>query len=182
MILALVDRRRDRVPAAEAALCAPWEVLARLAGGLGPAGWRVDVVLVEDPGMTSLNAGYRGGDGPTDVLSFSYLVDEDPGDGTAGARAGERGARLDLWPDPLEAGESGPVLAGEIVLAPGFITTRCREQGWPPDEEMALLVVHGCLHILGWEHDDEADRQAMMACEAAVLRGCGLPHPLAKGA
>jgi probable rRNA maturation factor len=47
---------------------------------------------------------------------------------------------------------------------------------------MALLVVHGCLHILGWEHDDEADRAAMMVVETAVLRGCGLPHPLAKGA
>jgi len=42
--------------------------------------------------------------------------------------------------------------------------------------------VHGCLHILGWEHDEEADRRAMTDLETAVLRGCGLPHPLAEGA
>lgn len=182
MILALVDRRRDQRPAAEGALCAPWELLCRLAGDLGPAGWRVDVVLVDDPGMAGLNANYRDGDGPTDVLSFSYLVGDDPRDGTAGVRAGERRSRLDLWPDPAEARDGDAPLAGEVVLAPGFIVERCVAQGWAPDVEMALLVVHGCLHILGWEHDDDADRLAMRACEAAVLRGCGLPHPLAEGA
>jgi probable rRNA maturation factor len=182
MILSLVDRRRDPEPPAEAALCAEWALLCRLAGELGPAPWRVDLVLVDDSEMTGLNAGYRGAEGPTDVLSFSYLTNADPGAGAPGAGAGARGARLDLWPDPLEAGDGPEPLVGEVVLAPGFITTRCREQGWAPDQEMALLVVHGCLHILGWEHDDDADRTAMMAVETAVLRGCGLPHPLAKGA
>jgi len=61
------------------------------------------------------------------------------------------------------------------VLAPRFIADRCREQGWAPDQEMALLVVHGCLHILGWEHDEPADRRAMMdwrppSCAGAVCR------------
>lgn len=182
MILSLVDRRRDPMPPAEAALCAPWALLRRLAGELGPALWRVDVVLVDDAEMTGLNGGYRGAEGPTDVLSFSYLTDADPGGGDPGAGAGVRGARLDLWPDPLEARDGPEPLVGEVVLAPGFITARCREQGWAFDQEMALLVVHGCLHILGWEHDDDADRAAMMAVESSVLRGCGLPHPLAKGA
>jgi probable rRNA maturation factor len=182
MILSLVDRRRVPTPPAEAALCAPWVLLCRLAGELGPAQWRVDVVLVDDAEMTGLNAGYRGAEGPTDVLSFSYLTEADPGTGVAGAGAGDRCSRLDLWPDPLESGDGPDPLVGEVVLAPGFITARCLEQGWAPDQEMALLVVHGCLHILGWEHDDEADRAAMMVVETAVLRGCGLPHPLAKGA
>ncbi len=182
MILALVDRRSERVPAAGAALRAPWNLLCTLAGELGPADWRVDVVLVDDAAMTALNGGYRGATGPTDVLSFSYLTGEDPGSGAAGVRSGERGACLDLWPDPLEAGAGAGPLAGEVVLAPVFITARCGENAWPVEQEMALLVVHGCLHILGWEHDDEADRQAMMALETAVLRACGLPHPLSKGA
>ena len=181
MILALVDRRREPVPDATAALCAPWALLAELAALLGPPDWRVDLVLVDDGAMTELNRGYRDADGPTDVLSFSSLLDGSPDGRAAGIRAGERGARHDLWLDPQEAGAGPDPLAGEVVLAPRFIADRCREQGWAPDQEMALLVVHGCLHILGWEHDEPADRRAMMELETTVLRGCGLPHPLAKG-
>ena len=70
MILALVDRRREPTPAAAAALCAPWTVLCALAAELGPADWRADLVLVDDEAMTELNRGYRGAEGPTDVLSF----------------------------------------------------------------------------------------------------------------
>lgn len=189
MILGLVDRRAERAPAAAAALCAPWELLERLAAGLGPASWRVDIVLVDDEAMAGLNLAYRDAEGPTDVLSFSYLAPE--GDGEPPCRAGERGAHRDQWPDTFcdggpggagdSGGEGGP-LVGEVVLAPGFITGRCAERGWVPGHEMALLVVHGCLHILGWEHDTEADRRAMQAVETAVLDGCGLPHPLAEGA
>lgn len=179
MILGLVDRRGERGPGAEAALCAPWALLEALAGGLGEPGWRVDVVLVDDEAMAGLNLAYRDVEGPTDVLSFSYLLEEGPG--AAGVTAGARGARRDLWLEPGGAGTGEPPLVGEVVLAPGFITGRCRERGWACDREMALLVVHGCLHILGWEHDDEADRRAMFDLETAVLGGCGLPHPLAEG-
>lgn len=179
MNLGLVDRRAARIPPAVEALCAPWATLAALAAGLGPQDWRVEVVLVDDEAMAGLNLAYRGVEGPTDVLSFSYLAVE--GEGEPGAVAGARGARLDLWADEDGDGAGAVPLAGEVVLAPGFITRRCAGRGWAPDHEMALLVVHGCLHILGWEHEDEADRRAMQAVEAEALRGCGLPHPLAGG-
>jgi probable rRNA maturation factor len=182
MILTLIDRRRDPAPTAAAALQAPWPVLAELAAALGPEDWRIDLVLVDDEAMIGLNRDYRGTDEPTDVLSFSYLLEAAVAGQAPDLRVGDRGARCDLWVDPLEAGAGAALPAGEVVLAPVFITGRCRERGWAPDHEMALLVVHGCLHILGWEHDDEADRRAMMDLETAVLRGCGLPHPLAKGA
>lgn len=182
MILSLIDRRRFPAAAAAAALHAPWPVLTELAAAVGPDNWRIDLVLVDDEAMIGLNRDYRGADGPTDVLSFSYLLEAAPGGRAPDVRVGERGARHDLWVDPLDAGAGAAFPAGEVVLAPEFITGRCRERGWAPDHEMALLVVHGCLHILGWEHDDEADRRAMMDLETAVLRGCGLPHPLAEGA
>ena len=182
MILTLIDRRREPSPAAAAALHAPWRLLTELAAALGPVDWRIDLVLVDDGAMTDLNRAYRGADGPTDVLSFSYLLESSEAGQTPAARAGDRGAHHDLWADPLEADAGSAMLAGEVVLAPAFITGRCAERGWAPDHEMALLVVHGCLHILGWEHDEEAERRAMMDLETAVLRGCGLPHPLAKGA
>jgi probable rRNA maturation factor len=179
MILGLVDRRaRHGVPAVDA-LVAPWSTLAGLAGAVGPQDWLVDVVLVDDDAMAGLNLAYRDAEGPTDVLSFSYLGDE--GATAPAIGAGERGARRDLWLEPGAGQDGRPPLVGEVVLAPGFITRRCAERGWAPDHEMALLVVHGCLHILGWEHETEADRRAMRDEEAAVLRGFGLPHPLAEG-
>lgn len=187
MILALVDRRRDPSPPPLEAVGAPWTVLAELAGALGLSEWRLDLVLVDDDEMTALNRDYRGVAEPTDVLSFSYLAAGDAGAVGAGPApaavlgAGERGARRELWLDAAEAGDGPAALAGEVVLAPGFISGRCRERGWAFDHEMALLVVHGCLHILGWEHDHAADRRAMMELETAVLRGCGLPHPLSEG-
>ena len=187
MILSLVDRRRDPSPPGLEALAAPWTVLAQLAGALGREDWRLDLVLVDDHDMTALNRGYRGVAEPTDVLSFSYLASGDaeaggvPAAVASGLRAGERGACRELRLDAAEAGDGSSALAGEVVLAPAFIAGRCRERGWAVDHEMALLVVHGCLHILGWEHDHAADRRAMMELETAVLRGCGLPHPLAEG-
>ncbi|MBK8165898.1 MAG: rRNA maturation RNase YbeY [bacterium] len=179
MILGLVDRRSQREPAAVLVVAAPWSTLAGLAGAVGPADWLVDVVLVDDEAMAGLNLAYRGAEGPTDVLSFSYLGADGPGE--PGVREGARGARRDLWFEPDGGGAGLPLLAGEVVLAPRFIHERCAQRGWAPDREMALLVVHGCLHILGWEHETEADRRAMRDVEAAVLRGFGLPHPLAEG-
>lgn len=179
MNLGLVDRRARREPAAVAAVAASWSMLTGLAGAVGPADWLVELVLVDDEAMAGLNLAYRGAEGPTDVLSFSYLLGEGPGE--PGVRAGRHGARRDLWLEPEGGGVGQPQLAGEVVLAPGFIHRRCAERGWAPDREMALLVVHGCLHILGWDHEAEADRRAMQDVEASVLRGFGLPHPLAEG-
>jgi probable rRNA maturation factor len=181
--LGLVDRRRQPEPAGVAALVAPWDLLCELAAGLGPADWRLDLVLIDDADMAGLNLAYRATDGPTDVLSFSYLEEAAAPGREPVARAGERGARRDLWPDDSAAapGEGEGPLAGEVVLAPGFIVRRCAERGWAPDQEMALLVVHGSLHILGWDHDDDDERQAMRDLETEVLRNGGLPHPLADG-
>lgn len=179
MILELVDRRTRREPEAGGALAAPWAVLAGLAAAVGPADWQVELVLVDDDAMAGLNLAYRGSEGPTDVLSFSYLLAEGPH--APDLPAGRHGARRDLWLEPGPVGTDRPPLVGEVVLAPGFIARRCAERGWPLDQEMALLVVHGCLHILGWDHETEADHRALRELEASVLRGFGLPHPLAEG-
>ena len=179
MILGLVDRRERHEPPAVQALVAPWSTLAGVAGAVGPEDWLVELVLVDDEAMAGLNLAYRDADGPTDVLSFSYLDGEGPS--APAVAAGARGARRSLWLEPGAGQDGRPPLVGEVVLAPGFITRRCAERGWAPDHEMALLVVHGCLHILGWEHETEADRRAMRDLEASVLRGFGLPHPLAEG-
>ena len=175
MRLELVDRRTDLpVPDPWAGAREQWPRLEALAQLTGPADWKVDLVLVDDEAMAGLNTRWRGDDGTTDVLSFSYLERE--GSGTADLAAGDAESACDLWLAAEGAGDAGVV--GELVLAPAFVEGRCREQGWNPEHEWALLVVHGCLHLLGWEHGDDESRRAMQEREASILARHDLPHPL----
>ena len=70
------------------------------------------------------------------------------------------------------------MVVGEIVLAPVFISRRCRENDWPVDLEFPMLVVHGLLHVLGWDHLEDLERQAMQDIEEKVLGTVNLTHPL----
>ena len=147
---------------------------------IGPGEWAVDLVLVDDDRMTGLNDRFRDSDRVTDVLSFSYLVAPDAG--PADLPAGRHHAACDLaldrsgFPEAPTPGE--PAVVGEVILAPGFVARRCGENGWPVELEIPMLVVHGLLHVLGWEHDDEHQRQAMQDIEEAVLASRQLTHPL----
>ncbi|MFN2371544.1 MAG: rRNA maturation RNase YbeY [Candidatus Krumholzibacteriia bacterium] len=178
MKLNLVERRRRprQEPDPWAAGRRAWPACAALAAGLGVPGWRIDVVLLDDTDMAELNRDFRGGDGVTDVLSFSYLESEGPGDPDLPAGGGE--AAVDLWVEALTPAEADAATVGELVLAPAFVDGRCRRMGWDVDHEWPLLVVHGCLHVLGWIHDTAPQREAMQAVEARLLAGQGLPHPL----
>lgn len=180
MILKLVERRSrpealgyDWGPAGS-----PSALLAAVADPLGAPGWVVDVVLVDDQAMAELNRGFRQVSGVTDVLSFSYL--QEAGPGAPDLAAGDGHARANLWLD-MQAGDpengSAPVV-GEVVLAPGFVVRRCREKGWPVEHEIPLLLVHGMLHILGWDHADDRETEDMQAVEEKILAAVDLPHPL----
>ena len=70
--------------------------------------------------------------------------------------------------------------AGEIVIAPRFVERRCLENGHDFDDELALLVVHGVLHVLGWDHATEAEARAMRLVERDALTVCGMRHPMFK--
>ena len=91
------------------------------------------LALVSDRTMRRLNRDYRGIDGTTDVLSFSY-VDEP---------------------------HAGGVL-GEIFVSPAVADRQAREAGRPMAEEVARLSVHGALHVLGYDHDTPAKRRRML--------------------
>ena len=152
----------------------PRALLADLVAGLGRGSWELNLVLVDDDAMADLNARHYGGEGVTDVLSFSYL--EEAGRGEPQLAAGEGGAAADLWLPVAPAGQ--PALAGEIVLALDYVEDRCRRRAWDRTTELALLVVHGALHVLGWRHDDAEQTRAMRAREAEQLARHGLHHPL----
>ncbi len=145
--------------------------LATVVHELGRQDWEVNLVLASDAVVADLNQRYRGVEGVTDVLSFAYL--ESKGEGEPDLIAGCGGAAVDLWrSDPSD-------VVGEIVLAPDFVVKRCRAEGWSLTAEFSLLVLHGCLHLLGWDHQEAGLRAAMRKLETDLLAEMGLTHPLA---
>ncbi len=118
----------------------------------------VSVRFTTDAEVQALNASYRGKDQPTNVLSFP-MVDSDQLD---------RIARAD----------SGAVLLGDIVLAHGVCAAEAVDKGIAVAAHASHLVVHGTLHLLGYDHEqDEEDAEAMEDAERDALAALGLPNP-----
>ena len=103
----------------------------------------VAVVGVEE--IAQLNSRFRGKEGPTDVLSF-------PCD------------------DPCAVvGPGEPVTLGDVVIAPEIAEQQAAELGHTVEEELNLLLVHGVLHLLGYDHIEDIDAAAMQSRERALL-------------
>lgn len=120
-----------------------------------PAGTRhvyVSLVFVDDTGIAALNRDYRGIDAPTDVLSFSQLE-------SAGPAALPKGA---------------PLMLGDIVVSLPRATAQAQEYGHTRERELGFLLVHGLLHLLGYDHQTPREAAAMEAHQEAVLQSLGL--------
>jgi len=104
----------------------------------------VTVAFVDAPTIAELNETHLGGDGPTDVLSF-------PIDGN----------------DDLAAGDER--LVGDIVICPAVAAANAPGHAGDYVDEMALLLVHGCLHLVGHDHAEADDRRRMWARERELL-------------
>ncbi|HEY0148401.1 MAG TPA: rRNA maturation RNase YbeY [Allosphingosinicella sp.] len=118
----------------------------------------VSVKFTTDAEVHALNAEYRDKDKPTNVLSFP-MVEAEMLEVLVGAGAGE-------------------ALLGDIVLARGVCAREAAEKGIPIPDHAAHLVVHGTLHLLGYDHEegeDEAD--AMEAVERCALAALGIADP-----
>lgn len=110
-----------------------------------PAHVELSIAVVEIDEMTELNARYRGKEGPTDVLSFEC-------------------------DDPCAAtGSDEPIAIGDVVIAPEIAVQQAEEYGHTVEEELNLLLVHGVLHLLGYDHIEDADATVMQARERALL-------------
>jgi probable rRNA maturation factor len=129
-------------------------VVAALAGARSRVAGTVTVRLVDTREGRAYNEGYRGRTGPTNVLAF-------PGPAPASLPAGEQ-AEL-----------------GDIVICMPVVIREARAQGKRSRDHLAHLVVHGTLHLLGYDHERAADARVMEALETRVLARLGLPDPYA---
>ena len=107
--------------------------------------------IVDETEGAELNATYRHKQGATNVLSF---------------------------PAELPAGVPLPVL-GDLVICAPVVAREAREQYKPLEAHWAHLVVHGCLHLLDFDHEQEAEAAEMEALERSIMAGMGYPDPYA---
>ncbi|MFD1107657.1 rRNA maturation RNase YbeY [Sphingobium olei] len=119
--------------------------------------YEVAVKLTSDEEVHGLNRAYRDKDKPTNVLSFPMVQD-----------------------DLLQATgntDDGEVLLGDIVLAEGVCAAEAAEKGISVADHAAHLIVHGTFHLLGYDHMDDNEAEAMEALEIAALASLGLSDP-----
>lgn len=109
-----------------------------------PAAAELSLALVDPDEMAELNERYRDIAAPTDVLSFPC---DDP--------------------CPVESDE--PITLGDVVIAPQIAEKQALEVGHTVEDELNLLVVHGILHLLGYDHETDEDAEVMQARQSALL-------------
>ncbi|WP_423605019.1 rRNA maturation RNase YbeY [Sphingomonas sp. MS122] len=118
----------------------------------------IAVRLTSDDEVHQLNRQYRGKDKPTNVLSFPMIE-----------------------PDLIEAltqnSDDGEVILGDIVLAYGVCAHEAAEKGISVEDHATHLIVHGVLHLLGYDHQGDSEAEAMESMERAALDTLGIPDP-----
>ncbi|HEV2766752.1 MAG TPA: rRNA maturation RNase YbeY [Acidimicrobiales bacterium] len=117
-----------------------------------PGGCELSLRLVDEDAMTVLNRDHMDGDGPTDVLAF-------PIDGLDAAAGGA----------PAGGAPGMPLLLGDVVVCPAVARRNAVARGAGTGDELALLVVHGILHLLGMDHAERDEAAAMQARQRALL-------------
>lgn len=141
-----------------------------LVAPVGLENWKAGLVIVDNQTMMGINHQFRGKNYVTDVISFSHLYFETSQ--PAAIKSGQCYAYTDLCIEPYEEE------IGEIIIAPDFIKERSLELGVDFEDEIAMLVVHGALHLMGWDHKDKKQAVMMKNHESDLLRLIGKTHPI----
>jgi probable rRNA maturation factor len=111
----------------------------------------LSILLVDVEYMTELNHRWMDGEGPTDVLAFPMdegSIDHGPGDGAGGE----------------------PALLGDIVLCPEVAAKQAATAGHSASDELAMLTVHGTLHLLGYDHAEPDEEREMFGLQGRLLQ------------
>jgi metalloprotein, YbeY/UPF0054 family len=112
----------------------------------------VGVIFADDAYIRGLNREYRGIDAATDVLSFA----------------------LDEGEEPMVSGGPEETLLGDIIISLETAGRQAEEFGHSLEREVAYLTVHGMLHLVGYDHEEEEDRTAMRRQEENILSQLGI--------
>jgi probable rRNA maturation factor len=118
----------------------------------------ISIRLADDDEVRTLNAQYRQKDKPTNVLSFPMI-------------------QSDLLDTVTTNSDDGEVLLGDIVLAHGVCAREAAERGISVVDHATHLIVHGTLHLLGYDHLGDDEAEAMEAIETDALASLGLANP-----
>lgn len=155
---------------------------AAVAAG-APTPTSVGLVLTDDAELARLNRRHLGKRGPTDVLSFPLLLAESFGRTTARPASADDGDRsIGAGPPRSATGQfvlppGARVSLGDIAVSVERAIAQAREgrggqdgrTAWDARDELLLLVVHGTLHLCGWDHAEPAEGEAMRAIERRLL-------------
>jgi len=126
-----------------------WEQLAVQVLAAEDVAGELTLTFIDEADMAELNEEHMGKSGPTDVLSFPLDDNE--------------------WGDPDDSTSDVPTLLGDIVISPAVAHAQFADHAGSFDDEIALLVVHGILHILGHDHAEADEAVAMRARELEHL-------------
>ncbi len=138
----------------------------------GRGSFEVSLVLGDDDFVRALNRTYRGRDAATNVLAFANFTAPEAVDPASSHR---RSAAMTSTATTGD-GEK-PVLLGDVVIAYETAVAEASAGRKSIEAHLCHLVVHGVLHLLGYDHEDETDALRMERIEASVLGQFGLPDP-----
>jgi probable rRNA maturation factor len=122
------------------------------AEGIAPP-YEVSLVFADSETVQKLNRDYRGVDEPTDVLAFYMLP--------------QKGADFSFALPP-----DGVTRLGEVIISYPQAVAQAREQEHSPERELALLIIHGILHLLGYDHEEPEEESKMRERERELLERC----------
>ncbi len=123
--------------------------------------FEMSIVLADDKSVKALNRDYRGMDKPTNVLSFPQFDMR----------------KLDKNAFAQHPASPGPIPLGDVVLAWQTLGRECKEQGKSLENHTVHLIVHGTLHLLGYDHMTAKEAKAMEKLECDILGSMGYPDP-----
>ena len=113
----------------------------------------LSLLLTDDASIRVLNAEWRGKDKPTNVLSFPAF--------------------------PVKPGDAIPQMLGDIVIARETVVAEALAEAKPFENHLSHLMVHGFLHLLGYDHEDDDEAEEMEAAERRILARLAIPDPYA---
>jgi probable rRNA maturation factor len=144
----IIQFAADKSTAPKASLLRKW---AKAAISRKMAEAEVTIRIVAETEMTELNKTFRYKDGPTNVLSFPFVV-------------------------PEEVEIPTPIL-GDVVICADVVNREAKEQGKTAEAHWAHMVIHGIFHLLGYDHQTDHDAHIMESLEIDVLNSLDIPNP-----